>query len=130
MRLLKKWLGIEKLRLEHDSLKKELKSSIQNQKVLSEQIQKDKYEYVKEFSDLFDKYKIFAELLDVGFDINSPRDKNKSWAVVCIEGKNDFVNFYNLSNSTAREIRRVLKSFESSGCIADIPPNLKGQFRV
>lgn len=56
-----------------------------------------------------DEHKIdmLTSLVKVGVDYSH---YGKSWAVVCIEGKPTYVDFYNLRHGDAREVLEILKS--------------------
>lgn len=59
------------------------------------------------------------QLCSIGVDV-SVRD-NRNWAVICIEGKPNFVKFVDLSRSDIMEVQRFLKQFEGSNRIVDAP---------
>jgi hypothetical protein len=68
--------------------------------------------------------------LQLGVDFH-PR--GGSWAVVCVEGKPEYVKFIDLSKRDAEEIRHILRSFaERSGkrFIVDGVPNLPKDFFI
>ena len=60
----------------------------------------------------------------VGVDVGYGRDD--SWAVICIQGKRDFVSFQRLQHKEIVEIQRFLRQFErSKGMCVDTPfPNM------
>lgn len=50
-----------------------------------------------------------------------PQEKSGSWAVVCVEGRVNRVQFYNLSHSDGQEVFRFLKGFEAGHHCIDSP---------
>lgn len=54
----------------------------------------------------------------IGVDVHMKTD---SWAVVCINGKQDYVNFVRLDSRDARDVKHFLKQFESSSITLDTP---------
>lgn len=67
-------------------------------------------------------------LVLVGADIAASQ-RGASWAVICIHGKQDFVQFMDLSGRDAEEIRRLLRNFEPSNRCVDAPLHLREMFR-
>lgn len=62
----------------------------------------------------------------IGVDIDN-RD-HRNWAVLCIEGKPNYVKFVDLSRSDVREVQRFLKQFEGSGRMVDAPYGMDFMF--
>lgn len=52
----------------------------------------------------------FYSLLDVGVDVHT-LPKYNSWAVVCLQGKTDYVKFINLGDADIKEISKFLSGF-------------------
>lgn len=64
------------------------------------------------------------ELVDVSVDVRPDRDR--SWAVVSIHGKPEYLQFVNLSGKDAYEIRRFLEQFSRANKLVDVPPQMRG----
>jgi len=61
-------------------------------------------------------------VVHIGTDVTRhPSSVNKSWAVVCIEGKINIVKFVDLDRNNAREILDFLKHFEAGRHCIDTP---------
>ena len=54
------------------------------------------------------------ELINVGVDVHH---KGRSWAVICMEGKPDYIKFIDLDKKTLFEIGQFLRQFERSNNI-------------
>jgi len=57
---------------------------------------------------------------NIGVDVH---ERSDSWAVVCVNGNKDYVNFVRLSSEDAREVRCFLKRFEKSNVTVNVPFN-------
>jgi hypothetical protein len=68
--------------------------------------------------------KTISQLMDVGVDVHM-KNTNHSWAVVCLQGKPEYVKFVHLDHSSCRELMRYLRQFESSNMTIDSPMNFK-----
>lgn len=64
--------------------------------------------------------RLITQFIDVGVDVGFHGDDH-SWAVICIDGKTEYVKFLPLTGSTAREVLAFLKRFEYSNSITDSP---------
>ena len=60
-------------------------------------------------------------VVSVGADIY-PYDRNRSWAVVCVEGNPNIVKFVDLSRQETRYVMDFLKQFEGSRMCVDAFP--------
>lgn len=62
-----------------------------------------------------------SQIIDVGLDVHLKEPH--SWAVICIQGKPEYIKFINLGkdNKTARDIMMWLKQFEGSNITVDSP---------
>lgn len=58
-------------------------------------------------------------IIDIGVDIHYKHPC--SWAVICIQGKPEYIKFIDLNHKDAREIMKFLKGFEGSNMIVDSP---------
>lgn len=65
--------------------------------------------------------------LAIGADI-TPSRHGESWAIVCVAGKTDFVKMYTFNESTGRDIRDFLRTFERNNVIMDMPHGMKKDF--
>jgi hypothetical protein len=65
-------------------------------------------------------------LLKVGVDF-SPM-YNESWAVVCVQGKPEFISFVRLPANDTMAVIRFLKQFEPQNRIVDLPHGVSRQF--
>ena len=66
------------------------------------------------------------ELFSVATDVEC-RD-HRSWAVICIEGKPNYVKFIDLGRSEVREVQSFLRQFEGSRRIVDAPFDMDFMF--
>ena len=62
-------------------------------------------------------------VVSVGADVVPCRNNERSWAVVCIEGKCNVVKFVNLYGEDYRRILDFLKQYEVSRMCIDAPPS-------
>lgn len=62
------------------------------------------------------------KLVQVGVDIHCQSD---SWAVICIEGKPDYVKFVRLPKDDIRAIQRFLNQFKGRRSVVDVPPFIR-----
>jgi hypothetical protein len=62
--------------------------------------------------------------LEIGVDIH-PRSKT-SWAVICLDGKPEYVKFIALNNRDIRDIAMFLKQYQGSHNIVDSPFGYSG----
>lgn len=60
-----------------------------------------------------------TKLINIGVDISRPPDK--SWAVVCIGGKPEYVDFREFSRGEIIHVINFLKQFKGSNKIIDSP---------
>lgn len=70
---------------------------------------------------------LFKSTCDIGVDVHQRTD---SWAVVCIAGKKEYVNFVRLDSRDARNVMYFLKRFENSNSrVVDAPYGLMECFK-
>lgn len=69
---------------------------------------------------------LFKSMCDVGVDMHMKTD---SWAVVCISGKAEYVQFVRLDSREARDIKYFLKRFEKSNVKVDAPYGFLKHFK-
>jgi len=75
-----------------------------------------------EIDNLQKRCKFLESLVDVGVDINQ---RSRSWAVVCLRGKVEKVNFYESDDNTIEEITRFLLQFKRDNLIIDAHPQCR-----
>lgn len=63
---------------------------------------------------------MIRSLIRCGVDVHLHQD-HSSWAVVCLAGKVEYVNFVRLDDKSARDVRDFLKNFRERDCILDMP---------
>jgi len=69
---------------------------------------------------------LIASMLDIGVDIHEYSD---SWAVVCIAGKSEYVQFARLDGRNARDVLSFLNQFENANkIIVDAPYGMMETF--
>lgn len=69
---------------------------------------------------LEEKYTTLEKTLNLGVDI-AIRDHD-SWAVICVQGRTDYVKFLKLPSNDIREIQLFLRKFQMANQIVDAPP--------
>ena len=80
----------------------------------------------KEINQCDREYRGLMQLIDVGVDISfRPRNGNENWAIVCINGKINRVQFVQLPPNDGRHLVDFLKAFERSNSTYDMPPTIK-----
>lgn len=72
--------------------------------------------------------RMYNQITDVAVDVDF-YDKNHSWAVVCIEGRPEYVKFIPLRGADARTIIKFLKNFQHSNQIVDSPSGFKDELQ-
>jgi hypothetical protein len=79
----------------------------------------------RDMTDLLrDSQRIINSVIDVGTDIGFKTD-NHSWAVICVQGKPEYVKFMPLEHKDTKEIMEFLKHFQYSNRIIDSPFGFK-----
>lgn len=69
-----------------------------------------------------DVYKTVESVVSIGADVQPNSMEDKSWAVVCVEGKMNIVKFLPLNHKDAHSILQYLKQFPTSKSVYDTPP--------
>lgn len=69
-------------------------------------------------------YEILKHHLNLGIDV-SPNKHDPSWAVVCLNGKDPVVKFYDLRDQDVREIDLFLRNFDVKNKVVDAPYMLR-----
>jgi len=69
--------------------------------------------------------KFLQDTLQIGVDLHFKKECGKSWAVVCLNGKADYVNFFYLPDEDIRRIAYLLKEFKRDNVTVDYLPGTK-----
>nr|DAX70998.1 MAG TPA: hypothetical protein [Caudoviricetes sp.] len=72
--------------------------------------------------------KMYNQITDVAVDVGF-HDSERSWAVVCVEGRPEYVKFIPLSGADARTIMNFLRQFQYSRLIVDSPLKFKDELQ-
>jgi hypothetical protein len=70
---------------------------------------------------------ILMKEFNISADINPY--SNRSWAVISINGKPDYIRFINLANKDMHTIHRFLKQFEANNVTVDSPFQFKDMWK-
>lgn len=70
-----------------------------------------------------DKIKNLQALVQVGVDVHMYH--GTSWAVVCIAGNPEYVQFVDLGKQEARVIKDFLRQFDRKNVCVDTPPHMR-----
>jgi hypothetical protein len=77
-----------------------------------------------------DARKLITRMVDVGIDVNPMEtDRNPSWAVICIDGKQQFTEFTSLNRYEAIDVLRFLRAFKDSNRKVIDSPFSKGMLK-
>ncbi|UGO51018.1 hypothetical protein PQE70_gp165 [Bacillus phage vB_BanS_Nate] len=138
---LRNWLGITDLQKSYDLLNESYTKLREIHEVLSEthSVLLDKYTELNNGVDvlvnqndiiesrnreLANRIEFILKNFQIAVDHNPY--ENQSWAVVCINGKPEYVNFVTLRHSEAHQIMHYLKHFDKGSVLLDTPHrNLK-----
>lgn len=124
---IRKWL-LEILQPDIDALKNEINESTTelrfaknncNEAALQCQISIQQNEEMK---------KMYSRITDVAVDVGF-HDVEHSWAVVCVEGRPEYVKFIPLSGADARTVMNFLRQFQYSQPIVDSPLRFKDKLK-
>lgn len=72
--------------------------------------------------------KMYNQITDVAVDVGF-HDLEHSWAVVCVEGRPEYVKFIPLSRADARTVINFLRQFQYSQLIVDSPLRFKDELQ-
>ena len=125
---IKKWLLSEELHI-IDQLKSEYSNCIDvyekaNSTLSNSQVRlREAFLKLNEALYLSDEArKMVGRFLDIGVDLHvDPRNTKYNWAVVCVDGRPEYVKFIPLNNHDARSVLQYLKQFEYSKHTIDSP---------
>lgn len=124
---IRKWL-LEILQPDIDALKNEINESTTelrfaknncNEAALQCQISIQQNEEMK---------KMYNRITDVAVDVGF-HDVEHSWAVVCVEGRPEYVKFIPLSGADARTVMNFLRQFQYSQPIVNSPLRFKDKLQ-
>lgn len=73
--------------------------------------------------------KMYNQITDVAVDVGLFHDSEHSWAVVCVEGRPEYVKFIPLSGADARTVMNFLRQFQYSQPIVDSPLRFKDELQ-
>lgn len=71
---------------------------------------------------------MYNQITDVAVDVGF-HDSEHSWAVVCVEGRPEYVKFIPLSRADARTVMNFLRQFQYSQLIVDSPLRFKDELQ-
>lgn len=115
---LKKTLGITKIEEENKYLRTQVE-------FLQETHIKD-LERISSLNNTIDKHNVqignLLSLVEIGVDVNIERKRGRGWAVICLNGKSDYVKFVDLAEKDIRGIRDFISSYEGTKKTIDAPP--------
>lgn len=78
---------------------------------------------IKEQQNIIHGQRQLLNNVGVAADIHiSNKGYSRSWAVINIQGKRDFVKFVDLGEKDIREIQNFLRNFDKQRVNADVPP--------
>jgi len=84
-------------------------------------------EYINLNRDVIRRNDAIVKQFDISVD-HLPRE-DRSWAVVCINGKPEYVKFVDLSGKDARSIHDFLRRFEGTNMTIDSPIRYFGEWK-
>lgn len=73
----------------------------------------------RELRDQDRRLQLLEQLVQVGVDVHPSR--NGSWAVVCLQGKQDYVSFIDLGHADIHEIQSFIRRFSRDRRAVDVP---------
>ena len=106
-------LEINKLNEKHNILQNDFLDA-------KNRLKEAQYAYREAYKLSEDAQKLVNSIVDVGTDIGF-RSDDHSWAVICIQGKTDYVKFMPLQHKDARDVAEFLKNFKYSNRCTDSP---------
>lgn len=120
IKLIKKWLGVDLLEKRIKELEKECKELKRPDNLMNavEQIAD------KTVNVLYDVKKI-QEYFQIGIDVHHVKTNSGSWAVLCCNGRTEYVKFLDLRRKDFLHLRELLKSFPSQNRCIDCGPHFK-----
>lgn len=86
------------------------------------------YEVDKICREAYNLAKSISTMLDIGVNIQSTNPH--SWAVICIQGKPEYVKFIPLDTKNAKEMIEFLRRFRDSNVTIDAPMFYRNMFNI
>lgn len=124
---IRKWL-LEILQSDIDALKNEIDESNTTLKIAQSNCN-DATRQLKISTQQNEEMKrMYNQIIDVAVDVGF-HDENHSWAVVCVEGRPEYVKFIPLSGADARTVMNFLRQFQYSRLIVDSPLRFKDELQ-
>lgn len=100
-------------------------------KVLKDTIQETKNAkstYQQSKRDLEDAKRTVNEIVEVGVDVHPYARDSGSWAVICIDGKPNYMKFVRFERNDVRSLQEFLRRFEYSRHVVDSPYGFRNDF--
>lgn len=120
---IRKWL-LEILQPDIDALKNEIDESNTTLKIAQSNCNDAAHQCQISTQQNEEMKKMYNQITDVAVDVGF-HDSERSWAVVCIAGRPEYVKFIPLSGADARTVMNFLRQFQYSRLIVDSPLRFK-----
>lgn len=120
---IRKWL-LEILQPDIDALKNEIDESNTTLKIAQSNCNEAARQCQISTKQNEEMKKMYNQITDVAVDVGF-HDSEHSWAVVCVEGRPEYVKFIPLSGADARTVMNFLRQFQYSRPIVDSPLRFK-----
>ena len=120
---IRKWL-LEILQPDIDALKNEIDESNTTLKIAQSNCNDAVHQCQISTQQNEEMKKMYNQITDVAVDVGF-HDSEHSWAVVCIAGRPEYVQFIPLSGADARTVMNFLRQFQYSQPIVDSPLRFK-----
>ena len=124
---IRKWL-LEILQPDIDALKNEIDESNATLKIAQSNCNDATRQLKISTQQNEEMKKMYNKITDVAVDVGF-NDENHSWAVVCVEGRPEYVKFIPLSGADARAVMNFLRQFQYSKLIVDSPLRFKDRLQ-
>lgn len=124
---IRKWL-LEILQPDIDALKNEIDESNTTLKIAQSNCDEAARQCQISTKQNEEMKKMYNEITDVAVDVGF-HDSERSWAVVCIAGRPEYVKFIPLSGADARTVMNFLRQFQYSQPIVDNPLRFKDKLQ-
>lgn len=116
------WLGITRLQNEYNLLSKTHTKLLEEYNGLNRKYSKvvtDTQSVISINKGLRERNEFILKNFQIAVDHNPY--ENQSWAVVCINGQPQYVNFLTLRHAEAREIMDYLRHYDKGSMVVDSP---------
>lgn len=124
---IRKWL-LEILQPDIDALKNEIDESNTTLKIAQSNCNEAARQCQISIQQNKEMKKMYNQLTDVAVDVGF-HDSERSWAVVCIAGRPEYVKFIPLSGADVRTVMNFLRQFQYSRLIVDSPLRFKDELQ-